>query len=296
MAEDEAEVVVVLTLEPVNADWARPHLRRSLEHALAPERAAEYGGRSSGWGGLVGAVLLLGAVLLGPRVALASRSGDWFHLVVPVAGISVAMLIVGAVWRRLKRRPLYDLALVQEKLSRPAARVELRLVVFAPADAQPQAVTGRLQDLAAVHRTYDLDRGNRLVARRVVVPPGAYALCAPTPLGGTSRLVTLGTRELAALWHPVQAADDVALVERTTARRFLPLPTTVADGARLGVSEDGLGRRVEVHLAPALLRRHALLVAKTRKGKSGPLRNLWQQLIAVDTDSTAGGRFDRSAQ
>jgi hypothetical protein len=59
------------------------------------------------------------------------------------------------------------------------------------------------------------------------------------------------------------------------------LPHTVAHGGRLGVSEDGLGRRVVVHLAPALLHRHALLVAKTRKGKSALLRTLWQQLITL---------------
>jgi hypothetical protein len=188
------------------------------------------------------------------------------------------------VWRRLNRRPLYDLALVQEKLSRPAARVELRLVVFAPTDADPRAVTDRLAVLAAMYRVYDLDRGNRLVARNLRVPPVPDALCAPSPLGGTRRLATLGTRELAALWHLVQASDDVTLVERTTARRFLPLPATVAEGARIGVAEDGLGRRVRVHLAPALLRRHALLVAKTRKGKSALLRTLWQELIALDAD------------
>ena len=73
----------------------------------------------------------------------------------------------------------------------------------------------------------------------------------------------------------------MALVERTTARRFLPLPETVADGARLGVAEDGIGHAVAVHLAPVLLRRHALLVAKTRKGKSGLLRRLWQQLVTL---------------
>ena len=49
-----------------------------------------------------------------------------------------------ALWMRLSERPLYDLELVKEKLSRPAARAELRLVVFAPelpprADVQAQA-------------------------------------------------------------------------------------------------------------------------------------------------------------
>src|SRR6266700_1874774 len=39
-----------LVLWPAPADWARPHLRRSIEHALEPERAAAAGtSRSSGW-------------------------------------------------------------------------------------------------------------------------------------------------------------------------------------------------------------------------------------------------------
>src|SRR5207245_1934981 len=117
--------------------------------------------------------------------------------------------------------------------------------VFAPWDSEPAAVAERLAHLASAYRAYDLDRGNRLVARplRLVDRDG---LCAPVPLGGIRQLATFGTRELAALWHPVQAGDDVALLERTTARRFLPLPGSVASGARVGIADDGRGRRVPV--------------------------------------------------
>jgi hypothetical protein len=45
----------------------------------------------------------------------------------------------------------------------------------------------------------------------------------------------------------------------------------------------GLGHSVAVHLGADLLRRHALLVAKTRKGKSGLLRRLWHQLVTLET-------------
>jgi uncharacterized protein DUF87 len=269
-----------LVLSPAPADWARPHLRRSVEHALEPERAAA-SGRSSGWGGVMAAVVLLVAVLVGPRLVATYRSGAWPTLALWAGAASVALVIVGHVWRRLGRRPLYDLQLVQEKLSRPAARTEVRLTVFAPLDADAAAIAERLGHMAAAYRAYDLDRGNRLVARPLRVPHEVVALCTPTPLSPARQLATLGTRELAALWHPVQAGDDVALVERTTARRFLPLPASVARGARLGVADDGRGRRVTVHLAPALLRRHTLLVAKTRKGKSGLLRVLWRQLVTL---------------
>jgi hypothetical protein len=69
-------------------------------------------------------------------------------------------------------------------------------------------------------------------------------------------------------------------VERTTARRFLPLPETVSSGLRVGVAEHQ-GRLVPVHLAPELLRRHELLVGKSRKGKSALLGARWRQLAAL---------------
>jgi hypothetical protein len=274
-----------LVLRPATADWARPHLRRTLEHALAPERDQAAGrGRSSGWGGVVAAFLLLGAVLAGPRLLAVYRAGGWSSLLLPVCIGGLALVTLGFLWRHLGRRQLYDIALVQEKLNRPAARAELRLLVFAPKAADAASVADRLEQLAATYRAYDLERGNRLVPRELRVPGEPRDLCAPLPLGPARSLATLGTRELAALWHPVQAGDDVSLVERTTARRFLPLPHTVAAGARLGVADDGRGHQVPAHLAPALLRRHALLVAKTRKGKSGLLRALWRQLAeSADT-------------
>src|SRR6266566_5844592 len=90
-----------------------PGLRSSS--ALAPERAAAIGSSgSSGWGGLVGACLLLVLVLLGPRLVPAYRAGDWLHLAVPIGGLTLALLALGALWRRLNQHPLYDLNLVQE--------------------------------------------------------------------------------------------------------------------------------------------------------------------------------------
>jgi hypothetical protein len=278
-----------LVLWPAAVDWARPHLRRSLEHALAPEREQASGrGRSSGWGGVAAAFVLLGAVLAGPRLLAVYRAGSWSSLLLPAALGGLALFTLGFLWRHLGRRQLYDVALVQEKLNRPAARAELRLLVFAPKAADAASVAERLEQLAATYRAYDLERGNRLVARRLGVPGDPRTLCAPLPLGPARSLATLGTRELVALWRPVQAGDDVSMVERTAARRFLPLPHTVTAGARLGVADDGRGHLVAAHLAPALVRRHSLLVAKTRRGKSGLLRALWRQLAAsVDSPRPA---------
>jgi hypothetical protein len=275
-----------LVLQPAPRNWASRHLRRTLEHALEPERAerARTGSRSgSGWGGVVLAAAFVAAVVVLPRLWAIYLANGWLPLALVAVPAAIALGGLYALWIRLSERPLYDLELVKDKLTRPAARAELRLAVFAPATVAPVEVHARLEHLIAAYRAYDLERGNGLVARSLPVPETAGALCSPVPLGEPRRLATLTTRELAGLWHLAQACDDIALVERTTARRFLPLPETVADGARVGVAEDGLGQSVPVHLGAALLRRHALLVAKTRKGKSGLLRRLWQQLVTLET-------------
>src|SRR5207253_9617994 len=86
------------------------------------------------------------------------------------------------------------------------------------------------------------------------------------------------TRELAGLWHLPQAGADLPLLERTTARRRLPIPSTVARGCRIGVSEHQ-GHAVPVSLPDELLGRHLLLVAKTRRGKSSLLLRIARHLM-----------------
>jgi hypothetical protein len=230
------------------------------------------------------ALACLVAVVALPRLWALYLSRGWLSVALVGAPVVVGVGGLYALWLHLSQRALYDVDLVKEKLTHPAVRAELRLAIFAPAAAPLADVQARLAHLVSGYRSYDLERGNGLVARPLKRLETVVALCTPLPIGPPRRLATLSTRELAGLWHLVQSGDDVALVERTTARRFLPLPETVADGARLGVAEEGMGRAVPVHLAPVLLRRHALLVAKTRKGKSGLLRRLWQQLVTLPTE------------
>jgi Type IV secretory system Conjugative DNA transfer len=95
--------------------------------------------------------------------------------------------------------------------------------------------------------------------------------------------ILLNVRELAGLWHLPAANDDVVFVERTTARRRLPLKHTVApasDGTacRIGISAHQ-GHSVPVHLPTELLGRHLLAVAKTRRGKSSLLLPMVNHLM-----------------
>jgi hypothetical protein len=277
-----------LVLAPAPDGWAKPYLRRSIEHALAPERGAPES-RSVGLGGLLPLGLLLLAVVVGPPLLRLYLASDWL----PMGGfglLTVGVLAGVAVVGRWLQRPLYDQDLVREKVTWPAARIEMRLAIFAPASTAREELERQLDVLVAAYRAYDLERGNALVRRNLPAERAgssdAERLCLPRPLLPSGRLPTLTSRELAGLWHLVQAGDDVALVERTTARRFLPLPETVAIGLRLGVAEHQ-GRLIPVHVAPELLRRHELLVGKSRKGKSALLGARWRQLVALQETSDA---------
>ncbi len=277
-----------LVLCPVADDWCHDYLRMAVEHPLAAERAR------SGSASLL-PVYLTGGLLASGAAALQGyhwyAAGDWLRLACLGALCSAGLAGLGWLAHRLARRPVYDPRLVQEKISPVAYQADLRLAVFAPTGAVSDAVAARLWRMAASYRQFNLAAGNGLMPRplRVGREPGGGGgdLRALTPLplagrwgrwGGEGRPPVLNTRELAGLWHLPQALSDVPLLERTTARRRLPLPGDVASGCRIGVSTH-LGRTVPVALPEDLLHRHLLLVAKTRRGKSSLLVHLARYLM-----------------
>jgi hypothetical protein len=188
---------------------------------------------------------------------------------------------------RFARRELHDPRLVQEKLRREACRTEVRLAVIAPAHASTHAVTARLDRLAAAYHPVALAAGNSVVPRRVDARAPDLRVLAPL-----ARTCLLNARELAGLWHVPQAADDVPFVERTTARRRLPLPSTVGagpsgEGCKIG-SSDHQGHNVPVVLPPGLLQRHLLAIAKTGRGKSSLMLRFVHHLMLAGTTGPGG--------
>jgi Type IV secretory system Conjugative DNA transfer len=270
----------LIVLAPAPHDWARAHQRLALERPLDQERRADTGPS------LVGPLTLLGLIglyALGSSASEAWSRGDWFF------GFELAMgslaAIVGSIviLRWLRRRDLVDPRLVQAKLSRDACAVEIRLVVIAPIFADTVAVQHRLDRLVAAYRPFALATGNSLVPRAVARADDDLRI-----LASLDRPTLLNVRELAGLWHLPQAADDIVFIERTTARRRLPLRNTVAPGAdgtgcRIGVSSHQ-GHSVPVHLPTGLLGRHLLAVAKTRRGKSSLLLRMVHHLMQSGDD------------
>ena len=270
----------LVVLAPARHDWARAHQRLALERPLDRERRADTGPSPVGPLGLLG---LIGLYMVGSSASEAWSRGDWFLGLELVLG--ALAVIVGSIvaLRWLAKRELVDPRLVQAKLSRDACTVELRLAVIAPIFADVAAVQARLDRLATAYRPFALATGNSLVPRSCTVVDDDLRVLAPL-----DRPTLLNVRELAGLWHLPQASDDILFLERTTARRRLPLRGTVAPGAdgtgcRIGVSAHQ-GHSVPVHLPTGLLGRHLLAVAKTRRGKSSLLLRMVHHLMHSSGD------------
>ena len=258
-----------LVVEPAPEDWCRQYQRLAVQHPLEHERVQRPIGSSLP--SLAFVAVLLGLAAVGLQAYVWLRDAQWL----PLFGLTTAVLVVLGVAvpliRRLCRPTLYDMDLVREKVTRVAYRAEVRLTVFAPTGLSTAAVQAQLDRLATTYRRYNLAAANGFVPRPTNTDPARLPVAAP--VGWRRHLPILTTLELAGLWHLPHAAADVVLLERTTARCWLPLPDAVADGCRIGVSGHQ-GRAVPVALARDVLARHMLLVAKTRRGKSTLMQRL----------------------
>lgn len=267
-----------LVLRPAPDDWARPYLRLALERPLENERTArvahEPADTSATSVSVLAGLLVVGAIVL--RALTWYDTGDWRDL-----GLLVGTLLAlggGVAWfvARLGSHPVYDPRLVAEKVSRAAFVCQIRIAVFAPREVSRARMSLRLERLVAAYRQYALTSGNSF--RRGPIAVGATDLTRLTPFPRVRSLPILTTRELTGLWHLPRAQADVPMLERTTARERLPLPATVSRGCRIGVSTHQ-GRTVTVAIPDEVLRRHLLLIAKTRRGKSALLLRLARYLM-----------------
>lgn len=258
-----------LVLHRAPEDWCRGYQRFSVQHPLEHERVSRPGENAAPM--LLFLMTLLGLLAIGVQAYRLVHAELWLHVIALIVLAAAGLTGVVLLARRLRRPTLYDMELVREKVTRIACRTDLRLIVFAPEDIPPSEVRAQLQRLAAAYRRFNLAAANGLVPKPA--RPHADAIKLPAAWHPPRRQAVLTTLELAGLWHLPHAAADVALLERTTARRWLPLPAAVSDGCQVGVARHQ-GRAVPVALPPDVLRRHLLLVAKTRRGKSTLMQRL----------------------
>ena len=262
-----------LVLAPAPRKWAREVSQLARELEAPPRLHREEESR-----GLfvelipIGALLL--AVLVGPRAYELYTEGRWSALALPSAGAILLLLSLALLIGKLRGAKLPpDPILVREKLRGRHYSVGLRLLVFAPNDASPDEIGGALQRVTAAYAVYDSSVGNGLERRRL-----ASSRMDPNRLDSAPMMGVLSTYELAGMWHLPRMESDVSLVERTGARRRLPLPASVSGGCRIGVSRRQ-GNKVEVCLPDDMLRRHTLVIGKPRSGKSSVVGTIARHLM-----------------
>jgi Helicase HerA, central domain/Type IV secretion-system coupling protein DNA-binding domain len=265
-----------LVLEPAPDTWCRDFVRLAVQHPLAPERVPRPSDSSRS--SLLLLMVLLGLGVLGGQAYQWYLRGQWLAMLGVLGALTGIVMGALAVHRRC-RPTLYDMELVREKVTRVAFRCELRLSLFAPRAAEVASVRARLDRFSAAYRHYNLAAGNGFRPRKLSAQRGQ--LGEPRRIARRRQRSILTTRELAGLWHLPHAEADVAFLERTTARHWLPLPSTVAGGCRIGESRHQ-GRSVPVDVPLDVLRRHLLLVAKTRRGKSTLMLRLAQHAMQAE--------------
>jgi hypothetical protein len=152
----------LVLLEPPPLDWARAYQRLALENPVAAERSTGQGGGTS-LSGLLTLFALGLAAVMGLNAWTAWQQDDWFALMAIAGGTVAGFGLAIAAYLRFGRRHLHDPRLVQDKLSRDACRVELRLGVIAPGHTSSSALRERLERLAAAYRPFALAAGNSFV-------------------------------------------------------------------------------------------------------------------------------------
>ncbi|MCL5107363.1 MAG: DUF87 domain-containing protein, partial [Chloroflexi bacterium] len=263
-----------LVLRPAPPNWCRGYEQLLVERPYTTTPVGSSGDGSTMGVAAFAGLLVLGACIL--QIYQWYQSAQWLNLA--LLGCGVGLVAPGLLWlgQRLGGHTVYDPRLVREKISRMAYLVELRLTVFAPQERPEVELEARVSRLAAAYHQYDLAAGNSLASRPLAV--GGRDLRALTLLGPARQASILNMHELAGLWHLPLALADVPLLERTGPRLRLPQPFTLTRGCHIGVSTHQ-GREVPVCLPEDLLRRHLLLVAKTRRGKSSLLLRIVQHVM-----------------
>lgn len=310
-------IICQLALERAPDQWIDRYVRKAVEHPLQEERdkaAAARATTSASVDAREGSKLLAGVLL-----ALVGFYGyRWYHeqawgLLVLLA----LMLLAGAggvaFWHaRRRRRTIYDMKLVAEKLVRAPFYTHLHVIVIGPQAASSEGqLRTHLHRLAVAYRQFGLASANSLVLRTTRVLEDGVA-CSPAVLTDPARafrkrslvrrLVGLGRTddvwnglEVAGAYHLPQELADVPLVRRLVVKHLLASPQISHQVAQQHAPQPpaliGRSRQrnhcIPVYLPFDTLFAHKFLVARSRYGKSTLMQLLLAAAMQEVTDATA---------
>ena len=286
--EEGERVVSRIRLASLGPDWSSQHLektnpRPAYDPNTSPATAQVRVDRTNAVTMTILALLALPAL----RAYFWIQSGETWKAALLGLGVASLATFAGWAWWRIKKArsggKYQDPQLIREKVSRIAYEAQVEITAILSEHGVESRARELLRNVASAYKHYDNPAGASFRASRV---RPALPVAEPLPPArGLLRIRNvLGVRELAALWHPLGAGDDLPMVARSGARVLFPSARSASGGAHVGNTVGSRARKV--HFQEDTLRRHHLYVARTRMGKS----TLMQHIVAHKMREKAAGR------
>ena len=281
-------VVSRLHLNSLGPDWAQAHVEKLKVRSAGERTVSDDIERSRAERGNIARMAVMAVALLaGLKGYMWVQSGEWWKAALLGLGAATALALAGwVVWRIKKANrasAMRDPVMIEEKTSRPAFEAHLEVTAILSSSGSAERAEQLLGNVVAAYRSYDNAAGARFSAGRVK-PAVPVPSLEPPRRGMLRGRNVLGVREVAALWHPPGARDEMPMVRRSGAKVLLPSSDGVDAGAHVGSTTAG--KRKRVHFPHDVLGRHHLYVARTRMGKS----TLMQHLVVHKMNEKAAGR------
>ena len=288
--EEGERLVARLRLLSLGPDWSTPHKEKANPKPFYdPNTSAS--STQSRIDRTNAATMTILALLALPalKAYFWIQDGETWKAILMGLGMASLAALAGWAWWRIKKwhsgGKFQDPLLIKEKVSRIAYESQLEVTAILSEHGTEGRAKELLRNVASAYGHYNNPAGASFRATKVrpTVPDTE-----PSPPGRglfRSRDV-LGVRELAALWHPLGAGDQLPMVARSGAKALFPSSRNGSGGAYVG--DTVVGRPRKVHFPADAMGRHHLYVARTRMGKS----TLMQHLVVHMMREKAVGRND----
>jgi hypothetical protein len=293
-----SRIITQLALVRAPETWLSADIRKSVEHALQPERdalAASLKNASTKSDAAQGAplVALLSAAIGGIFAFRWYREQAWLPLT--LLGVTLAIALVAYIWWKLfqKKTPIYDTKLVAEKMARAGFYTQLRVIVIGKTGiVTKEQLAAHLSSMEMAYRQFTLAASNSLYLKRkqyldvddskvrrltsaLYAFPYAHILLRLLH-GGAYSWQVLNSLELSGMFHLPQETTDLPLVRRASLKGLLASPEIACQirqmpaplpPALIGYSKH---RRysVPVYLPFDALFSHKFFAGMSRSGKS----------------------------
>ena len=286
--EEGERLVARLRLSSLGSDWSAAHQEKANPRpAYDPNTSASSAQPRIDRTNAVTMTILALLTIPALRAYFWIQNGEtWKAILLGLGVASLAALAGWALWRFKKWRSggkYQDPLLIKEKVSNLAYEAQLEVTAVLSEHGTEGRARELLRNVAAAYSHYNNPAGASFRATKVrpAVPNTEPSPPTRSLLAGRN---VLGVRELASLWHPLGAGDQLPMVARAGAKALSPASRNGSGGAYVG--DTVVGRPRKVHFPADAMGRHHLYVARTRMGKS----TLMHHLVVHKMREKAAGR------